>query len=88
MLGGATPGDQSLDPVLYNLASLELRSYLTVYGIMLAYRNPLGVSGTLSSDCSLYKTVNHKHNFRSHDAVCVFIIWLTTQNWTKKCCLI
>ena len=36
--------------------------------IILAYRIPLGVLGTLSSDCSLYKTVNHKHNFRSHDA--------------------
>ena len=49
---------------------------------MLAYRNPLGILGTLSSDCSLYKTVNHKHNFRynfrSDGAVCVFIIWLTT----------
>ena len=44
--------------------------------------NPLGVLGTLSSDYSLYKTVNHKH-FRSHDAVCVFIILLTTPNWTK-----
>ena len=51
---------------------------------MLAYRNPLGVLGTLSSDCGLYKAVNHKHNFRSHDAGCVFIIWLTTRNWTKK----
>ena len=50
---------------------------------MLAYRNPLGLLGTLSSDCSLYKTVNHKHNFRSHDAACVFIIWQTTPNWTK-----
>ena len=38
---------------------------------MLAYRNPLGVLGTLSSCCSLYKTVNHKHNCRSYDAVCV-----------------
>ena len=47
---------------------------------MLAYRNPLGVLGTLSSDCSLYKTVNHKHNFRSHAAVYVFIIWQTTPN--------
>ena len=54
---------------------------------MLAYRNPLGVLGTLSADCSLYKTVNHKHNFRSHDAVCVFIIWLTTPNWTKNATL-
>ena len=50
---------------------------------MLAYRNPLGMLGTLFSDCSLYKTENHKHYFRSHDAVCVFIIWLTTPSWTK-----
>ena len=48
---------------------------------MLAYRNPLGILGTLSSDCSLYETVNQKHNFRSHDTlcVCVLIIWLTTE---------
>ena len=29
-----------------------------------------------------YKTVNRNHNFRSHDAACVFIIWVTTPNWT------
>ena len=40
--------------------------------------------GTLSSDCSVYKTVNHKHNFRCHDAVCVLIIWLTTPNCKRK----
>ena len=47
---------------------------------MLAYRNPLIVLGTSSSDCKLYNTVIHKHNFMSHDAVCVcvFIIWVTT----------
>ena len=50
---------------------------------MLAYRNSLGILGTLSSDCCLYKTVNHKLNFRSHGAVYLFIIWLTTPNWTK-----
>ena len=38
-----------------------------------------------------YKTVNHKHNFRSHDAVCMFIIWVATPNCTKnvtrsECC--
>ena len=29
------------------------------------------------------KTVKHKHNFRSHDAVCMFIIWVTTPNLTN-----
>ena len=55
---------------------------LTVYG-MLAYRNPLGVLGTLSLDFRHYKTVNHKHNFRSHDAVCMSIILVPTPNCTK-----
>ena len=49
---------------------------LCYYDGIIIYRNPLGVLGTLSSDCSLYKTMNHKHNFRSRDAVCVFIILL------------
>ena len=47
---------------------------------MLAYRNPLVVLGTSSSDCKLYNTVIHKHNFRSHDAVCVCVYNLGNNN--------
>ena len=28
--------------------------------------------------------MNHKHNFRSHDAVCMSVIWEATPNCTKN----
>ena len=64
--GGFCPRQQKRVGGILSGGDFVLHSY-----IMLACRNPLGILDTLSSDCSLYKTVNHKHNFRSHDAVCV-----------------